>query len=440
MHPTWLARPATVWTGFALVHAWLTWVGVVVAPARSFHDVDLYRWWMYQGLTDGVWPVLDGPWVYPAGAVLPMLPPALAGTVSTAAYALAWCVLVAALDAVAATALLRVDRRRGAVAVWWWLAFLVALGPVAIGRLDAIVAPLMVLALLLGLRRPRLAAALLTVGAWIKVAPGALLLPLATAARHPMRDVVVPALAVCTVIVAGVAVGGGLANITSFLGTQTGRGLQVESVTATPWVLASLTRDDVAIRLNDALITWEVTGPGTTAAAGVLDVLLVLAVAVVGGLLWRARTEGRSEAAFLPGALLLLAVLVVVNKVGSPQLLAWLAAPVAVLLARPDGVGRRWLRSVAGGVLAAAALTQVVFPWAYLDLLDGSGGVAAVLTARNLLLVTVLVLAVVGLVRAAGPAGVRPEVVGPAGVRTEGVGPAGVRPEGAGPAAASRTP
>jgi hypothetical protein len=403
VHPTWLARPATVWTGFALVHAWLTWLGVVVAPASSFHDVDLYRWWMYQGLTDGVWPVLDGAWVYPAGAVLPMLPPALAGTVSTVAYALAWCVLVAVLDAVATTALL-LDGRRGAAATWWWLAFLVALGPVAIGRLDAIVAPLMVLALLLGLRRPRLAATLLTVGAWIKVAPGALLLPLATAARHPVRDVVAPALAVCTVVVAGVAAGGGLAHVTSFLGTQTGRGLQVESVTATPWVLASLTRDDVSIRLNETLITWEVTGPGTTTAAGVLDVLLVLAVAVVGGLLWWARTEGRSDAAFLPGALLLLAVLVVVNKVGSPQLLAWLAAPVAVLLTRPDGVGRRWLRSVAGGVLAAAALTQVVFPWAYLDLLAGSGSVAAVLTARNLLLVTVLVLAVVGLVRVAGPA------------------------------------
>lgn len=406
---TWLTRPATVWTGFALVHAWLTWVGVVVAPARSFHDVDLYRWWMHQGVHDGIWPVLDGPWVYPAGAVLPMLPPALVGTVSTAAYALAWCVLVTVLDAVAMTALLRVDGRRGAIAVWWWLAFLVVLGPVAIGRLDAIVAPLMVLALVLGLRRPRLAAVLLTVGAWIKVAPGVLLLPLAAAARHPVRDVVAPALAVCTVVVAGVAAGGGLANVTSFLGTQTGRGLQVESVTATPWVLASLTRDDVAIRLNEALITWEVTGPGTTTAAGGLDVLLVLAVAVVGGLLWWTRTGARPDAAFLPGALALLAVLVVVNKVGSPQLLAWLAAPVAVLLARPDGVGRRWLRGVATTVLVAALLTQVVFPWAYLDLLAGSAGVAVVLAVRNVLLVTVLVLAVVGLVRVAGAAAPRPE-------------------------------
>jgi hypothetical protein len=162
------------------------------------------------------------------------------------------------------------------------------------------------------------------------------------------------------------------------------------------------------IRLNEALITWEVSGPGTTTAAGVLDVLLVLAVAVVGGLLWWARTGARSDAAFLPGALALLAVLVVVNKVGSPQLLAWLAAPVAVLLARPEEVGRRWLRGVAGVVVAAALLTQVVFPWAYLDLLAGGAGVAVVLAVRNVLLVTVLVLAVVGLVRVAGTAAPRP--------------------------------
>jgi hypothetical protein len=59
------------------VHGWIALVGTVLIPTQAFWDVDLYRWWMWQGLHQGVWPVLDGDWVYPAGAVLPMLLPAL---------------------------------------------------------------------------------------------------------------------------------------------------------------------------------------------------------------------------------------------------------------------------------------------------------------------------------------------------------------------------
>jgi len=398
-----LTHPVALWVGFGLVHAWLTFVGVVIAPQTSFNDVDLYRWWMHLGLAEGQWPVLDAPWVYPAGAVAPMLLPGLAGTVSTAGYALGWCLLVTLLDGLATAALLRErpDDSRTTTGAWWWLAFLVALGPVALGRLDGIVVPLMVLALLAGVGRPRLAAALMTVGAWIKVAPGALLLPLVAAVRRPVRDVVVPALVVCGVVVGAVTAGGGIGNIASFLTVQTARGLQVESVTATPWVVASLWRDDVVIRLNDVLITWEVVGPGTTTAAAAVDMALALAVGLVAGLLWWARTQGRSVAALVPGAFLTLIVLVVVNKVGSPQLLAWLAAPVAVMVGRPAAPGARWLRALATTTLAAAALTQVVFPWGYLRLLGGSGSITAILVLRNLLLVALVVLAVVGLLRAA---------------------------------------
>lgn len=393
-------RPAVVWAAFALVHAWLTLLGVVVAAASSFHDVDLYRWWMYQALDLGQWPVLDTPWVYPVVAVVPMLLPALLTTTSTAGYALGWCAMVIALDGVATAALLRRrDGIRRTTGAWWWLAFLLLLGPVAIGRLDAVVAPLMVLALLAGLRHPKAAAALLTLGAWIKVAPGALLLPLAAATRRPLREVAVPALLGCGVVVGVVLAAGGLDYLPSFVSAQQSRGLQVEAVAATPWVLAGLASSDVSIGLNRELVTWEVYGPGTTTTAAALDVVLALAVGAIAAVLWWARLRGRGQAAFLPGALAVLTVLIVVNKVGSPQLLAWLAAPVAVLLTVRAG-GSRWLRSVAVATLTAAALTQVVFPWGYDALLAGDPLVTAVLVARNLILVALLALAVTGLVRA----------------------------------------
>ena len=400
---------AALWAVFALVHLWLTYLGVVAVPAEAFHDVDLYRWWMYLALDQGQWPVLDDAWVYPVGALVPMLLPAMGTTVSTVGYALGWCLLVTALDAVAVVVLVR--RATATTGAWWWLAFLTLLGPVAIGRLDAIVAPLMVVALVLALRSPpamALATALLTAAAWVKVAPGALLLPLVAASRRPVRDVVAPAAAVCAVVVCAVAAGGGLTRLTGFLTTQQGRGLQVESVTATPWVLATLSRDDVRITLNEALTTYEVTGPGTTAAAAALDVVLALAVAALAAVLLLARRRGTAQAALVPAALTLLTVLIVTNKVGSPQVLAWLAAPFAVLLTvRADQGGRpRWAAGAAVLTLVAAGLTQAVFPWWYMDLLEGDTLPALVLAARNVVLVAVLTCAAVGLsqaVRGAAP-------------------------------------
>lgn len=400
-----------------MVHLGLTYLGVVVVPAEAFYDVDLYRYWMYLALEHGAWPVIDTPWVYPAGALVPLALPALLTTVSSTGYALGWCALVTALDAAAVVALLRTGRAHGGRTrgAWWWLAFLAALGPVAVGRLDAVVAPLMVLALALVAREARwtrLAATLLTAGAWIKVAPGALLLPLAAAARRPLREVVLPAAAVCLVVVGAVAAGGGLSRVAGFLETQGDRGLQVESVAATGWVLASLAGDDVRVALNEELITYEVAGPGTAAATAVLDVLLPLAVAAIAGVLLLARRRGRADEAVLPAALVLLVVLVVTNKVGSPQFLTWVAAPVTVLLTvvedrRPD-VRRsrstdwspRWVVMAASLALVAAGLTQVVFPWGYMALLTGHPAVTAVLVARNALLVALLATAAVGLVGA----------------------------------------
>lgn len=396
---------------FTAVHVVLTLVGVLVVPMEAFWDLDLYRWWAWTVLAAGQdRPLLDEPWVYPAGALVPVLLPGLVAA-ETTGYAVAWCAMVTALDVVAALALVRAGGTR---AVWWWAAFLAALGPVAIGRLDAVVVPLMVVALLVAVRRPRVAAALLTAGAWVKVAPGALLLAVA-AATPRLAQVVATAAGVSAAVVVGAvatsaATGGDPPHLLSFLTTQRGRGLQTEAVAATPWVLASLRREDVAIVLDEELITYEVRGPGTAAVAGALDVVLVLAVLGVGVLLWWSRRRGTGAAALLPAALVLVLLLLCANKVGSPQLMAWIAAPVAALLAhdaRPGAPGRvpvvaaGWLRAVTGLALLTAGLTQVLFPWGYEAFLAGDVTVTVVLALRNALLVTLLVIASACLVRAA---------------------------------------
>lgn len=411
---------AGLWVGFAAVHAWLTFLGVVVVPGAAFYDLELYRWWVDLVGVGGPAMVLDTGWVYPAGALLPMLVAGIGGTGSVTAYALGWCAMVTVLNAVAVVALTRLGRSAGA---WWWLAFLALLGPVALGRLDAVIAPIAVMALALASRSPahaRAASALLTLGAWIKVAPGVLLLPLLAARRRPLRDVVLPAAAVTLLVVVLVWAGGSLDRILGFLTDQGGRGLQIEAVGASGWMVARLFSTHVVVAFNQTLTTYEVTGPGTTIATRLLDLALVAAVAAVGLLLLLARRRGVAELVLLPGALALVIALFVTDKVGSPQYLTWVAAPIAVGLSRASlPVGRHargrlrrgvaawaalpgWLRAASTVALLTAVLTQAVFPWGYDQLLRGVPLLTLVLVLRNVLLVVLLVAAlspVAGVVR-----------------------------------------
>ena len=253
-------RPSLVWLLFAAVHAWLAYLGTG-PESGSFADVELYRRWVETGLTTGTWPVLDGPWVYPVGALLAMLAPALADVASPTAYAAAWCLLVTVLDAVAVALMLR-RGRSGRLGAAWWLVFLALLGPVAMGRIDAIVGPMSVVALLLALAHPRVSTVLVTAAAWIKVAPGAAILPVLLTARRPWRDVVLPGFVVCVVVVGTVAALGGADHVASFVQEQEQRGLQVESVAATPWLVANLFAPAAVIEFDATIVPTRSRGPG----------------------------------------------------------------------------------------------------------------------------------------------------------------------------------
>ncbi|MFS0702361.1 glycosyltransferase 87 family protein [Cellulomonas sp. 179-A 4D5 NHS] len=408
--PSLRSRVALV-VAFLAVHTWLAWLGAVRLPMEAFYDLELYRFWMWQGLETGTWPVLDGDWVYPAGALVPLLVPGLVDAVDTRTYMLAWAALVTLLNGLALVLLLRPRRGASTLGAWWWLAFLAALGPVAMGRLDAVVAPLVVVALVLAAQHPAVASALLTVGAWIKVAPGALLLPLVLVTRRPWRDVVLPPAVVCAVVVGAVTLGGGLPHLGSFLAEQGERGLQVESVGATPWMVAALVTPAVERRLNEELVTYEVHGPGAQLAADSLGLALVLALAAVTALLWwarrRAGTSVAVEAFVVRGALLVATTLIVFNKVGSPQFVGWLAPPVVVALA----LRLRGWEVTAVLVLVIAGLTQIVFPTGYNHLLGGDAVVTLALVLRNVLLVALLAVTARAVVRQEG----RPQEVGSEG-------------------------
>lgn len=116
--------------------------------------------------------------------------------------------------------------------------------------------------------------------------------------------------------------------------------------------------------------------------------LLLVAVVLSAALLIRALRRGADRGRLVyAGTLLLTLVLIVFNKVGSPQFMVWLA-PVIMVGLLHDRV--RW-RTPALLTLGIAATTFVIYPLFYTPLIHANPVMAAVLTTRNALLVALLV-------------------------------------------------
>jgi hypothetical protein len=398
------AHPAVLWSAFVLVHL-VVGHAALTGPNQPMGDVwSVYRTWMHQGVGGGDWVGVDRPWVYPLLAAVPML---LARVGGDAHYGQAWLTIVLLLDAgafaVLTGGLRRGTRSRGHVgAAWWWLLFLLALGPIAVGRIDAVTVPFAIVGLLLLASRPMAASVLLTVAAWVKVWPAALVVAAVVALRgRARRDVVVGAVATTVTVVAISLVLGSGATVLGFVGEQAGRGLQVESPTATAWLWrAAAGMPGAFVYYDHQILTYQVEGDGVGTAARLTTVLMALVVLLVLLLGLRAVRRGASAVHLLaPLSLAFVTALIVTNKVGSPQFVAWLAAPVVLglVLARRGGPSAAVPAALAVGI---AALTQVIYPWEYQALLGVEPWMLVLITVRNLSEVALLVVAVVQLWRA----------------------------------------
>lgn len=423
-------HPRSIWWAFAALHAA---VALALTPLMLgggvSGDLPLYREWASSALHGGDWPVLDHAWVYPAGALVPIV---LSNVLGEASYQAVWLVLLTAANAVSVWALTDRGRRTvDATAAWWWLLALFLLAPVAFLRLEGFSAPLVVTGLVLLARHPRVAGVLLAAATWIKVWPAAVIGAVAVASRR-RTTVLWAGVAVTAVVAALVVVGGGATHLDSFVTMQADRRLQLEAPLATPWVwMSMLGVPGASVYQNVALATREVMGPGdfwattgsTSLMFGVMAGLVVLlAVARLGlpgrgaGLGGVARAAGLVGAGadrparsphgvdetdlVLRGALALTVAFVVLNKVGSPQYVLWIVPVVAVGLAlRPEA--HRTPAVLVGWI---AGLTTLVFPLLYRQLIDLQPYAVGVLAARNLLLVVLFAWSVVRVVDAVLPA------------------------------------
>lgn len=376
----------------------------------------VYPSWVERG-EQGEWLGVDVPWVYPLLAWAPIL---VADVLGPDALPLVWMLMVTALDAVALRMLL--DVPRGRTMAWTWLGLQLALGPVALGRIDTVAVAVCIigLAVLRG-GRPGVAAAAFTVAAWMKVWPGVLYLAMLIARRERMRVLAAGALVSAGVL--GVALLLGSEHPLSFLTQQEDRGLQIEAIAATPYMWAA-TVDEALVFFDRQIWTFQVGGDGVRTVSALATPVLVAVVVLlcaVGAIAVR-RSHGREAIVWL--AVAMVAALIVTNKVGSPQFVLWLVVP-ALLLAEA-GARRHW-RGV-GAIVLVAVLTQVQFPWTYDWLVVAHPAAVLLLTVRNLVHVGILVGAVWMLLRAArrGPFAVsaeerREQVAHAAGLDEEGV-------------------
>lgn len=395
-----IAGRSALWIAFAIVHAGLAALNLY-APGWPLGDVTgVYRIWAENAANGYLRMGIDAPWVYPILAFAPM---AASLAFGDAWFGQTWLLIVTVLDAVAFRVLLgdaRLSRTRR-IAAWWWLGFLALLGPIALGRIDAVTVPFAMLGLIWAAGRPRVAAVLLTVGAWIKVWPAALVAALVIAVRR-RGEVVMIALSLSLGILGVSLLAGAGANTIGFVAEQAGRGLQVEAPLAVGWLWAIVAGADPAtvyIDYSRDILTYQVYGPGVETAAWLTTPLLAVGVAVVVAVGVRAARRGAVLGLLLPPlSLAFVVVLMLGNKVGSPQFVTWLAAPIVLgLVLRP---GRFLVPAMLSA--AVAALTQLIYPYWYGWLLAADPAFVLLLTVKAGLLVALLVWALRAVWQAGG--------------------------------------
>lgn len=282
----------------------------------------------------------------------------------------------------------------------FWILFIGACGPIVWFRFDMLTAAAVALACLWLNRHPATSGALIGLGAAIKLWPALLIAPMS--APTPLRAgrgrcrLIGFAATGFTLGLASLLIGG-WARSASPLTWQSSRGLQMESVPATPLIFLRTFTANPAWRVElSKYNAIEFRGPGIDPLLGLSTLLTAGSILLTVALTWRLLRNFRSSDERLTQAILLSVLAVVLatvisNKTLSTQYVQWLAGPLAALLALGSSPWlKRPRRVLAIGLVIIALLTQYTYPWGTLGIMaipNGSGFESSTLVARNVLLV-----------------------------------------------------
>src|SRR5215203_137900 len=310
-------------------------------------------------------------------------------------YLIGFVIFMLALDALFTYALWRSAGRRHDTAIDFWLIFVLLIGPLSYLRFDMLPAVLAGGALLAARRKPWVTGALTGLGAAIKLWP-ALLIGAFMSYRADRR----PAGLAFVIVGFGLAlislIFGGWSRLISPLTWQSDRGLQIESIWATPLMVARAVRPNYWIVDISRYQAYEIFGSGVDAWVMISNIATLVGLALIIVLTIRAfRHDGSTPVAIGFVILAIVAIMTITNKTLSPQYLLWLGGPMAALLVlrgQATEQEKPTLRRLAIQLLVLAALTQLVYPLLYNGLLGRHGTAMIIIstlvtTVRNLALV-----------------------------------------------------
>jgi hypothetical protein len=332
---------------------------------------------------------------YPTPVVWILALPYGAAFGSRVGYLIAFIVLMLALDAVFTYALWRSTGRRHDTSIDFWLIFVLLIGPLSYLRFDMLPAVLAGGALLAARHKPWITGALTGLGAAVKLWP-ALLIGAFLSYRSDRR----PAGLAFVIVGFGLAlislIFGGWARLISPLTWQSDRGLQIESIWATPLMLARAVSPDQWLVDISQYQAYEIFGPGVDAWIVISNIATLLGLTMIIVLTVRAfRHNGSTPVAIGFVVVATVAIMTITNKTLSPQYLLWLGGPMAALMVlRPNASvdEQPAINRMAGQLLILALLTQLVYPLFYDGYLGRSGQMMIILSTvvtaiRNLALV-----------------------------------------------------
>lgn len=328
------------------------------------------------------------------------------------AFYIAFVLMCMLFDALFHALVLRGHQKNSRVFIagWFWALFGTLAGQVFYMRLDIFPALAVAAAAACITRWPNLASAMLAFATTMKLWPGVLAAGLVgrfnkgkTWLRLLSFFGAVAALCAVTVLTQG------LDRLISPLTYQGDRGLQIESIPATPFVYQAFFEPERWKMGYASSKSFEIAGPGVDQAIAwsTYAMVAVVAFALVWAL-WRFFAGGwqpRSTIAFFAVMVLLL---IVTNKVFSPQYIVWFGPLLAVAIRQPKIEGTPKARlaiRILLGVLAlmtlvTAGLGTYVYPTNYNFIWNDVGvkyAPVAALAVRNGLIVAMAVLALVWL-------------------------------------------
>jgi len=383
------ALPRNFWfILLAALFAQLTLIWLSTASGDPYGDVRYtYSAWINNMIQSHHILGLNSPWVYPFIAEVPLW---LTHYVWPADYMTGWFMVTVNFNMIMFAYLLgwgkAIERFKAA---WFLIACIFLCGPVSLGRLDVFSLALTVFAAVSYLnQRESVATQVFNLAAWLKVwTLGALASGFVVSDKKItfIRNLIFGTVAI---LVIGLLLGGNQ-NMFSFIGMQSGRGIQVESSIAIIWLIQIIFNiPGSKIYYDGKILTFQVSGFGVNQIASIMTLVQFGALAITLWLGYRAKKQGVDRNTLFAWMFLTSTLdLLVFNKVGSPQYELWLvgAAAFGVL------AGTKNWKFVSYLTLITSGLSWLIYPLFYGDLLDGKPFGVGLLILRNLGVVAVLV-------------------------------------------------